>query len=86
MTGTTHTERGMRKSPAPHANRVVKSSNPYQTPRPDYATPEGAVTYTRSLARTDGGELKQSISFPVSLPRVAWLERPEVCPEIKGLV
>jgi hypothetical protein len=76
-----------RKSPSRFANVVSHKNRPeHGSIRPQYETPEGAVSFMPSNLTSEGRERTIDAAPPISLPRLAWLERPEVCPEIKGLV
>lgn len=90
MTGPSLKERTERKAPSRFAN-VVSSRQRETAPahgsiRPAYETPEGAISFMPSNLTGEGREKSIDAAPPVSLPRVTWLERPEVCPEIKGIV
>jgi hypothetical protein len=77
-----------RLSPSRFANRVTKKANAHKTTiRPDYETPEGAISYEPLDVPTTGSGVRDvNHASPISLPRLAWMDRPEVCPEIKGLL
>jgi hypothetical protein len=77
-----------RLSPSRFANRVTKKAKGHKKPgRPDYETPEDAISYQPVDALTAGNAVRiNNQAAPVSLHRLAWMDRPEVCPEIKGLV
>jgi hypothetical protein len=88
MTDITTTERAARKSPSRFANKVTHKTGPvpHGAIRPVYETPEGAISFMPSNLTSEGRERTIDAAPPISLPRVAWLERPEVCPEIRGVV
>lgn len=60
---------------------VVRCKKAHKTTvRPDYETPEGAVTFEPG-ENSGGGRVgtNYNVPSPISLPRVKWMERPDPC-------